>query len=120
MVRLIASTAAAPKGARLQRGDLMLQQLMREQNFAEPRLQPLALQRLAIGGSGRKGSCTGSEEHLTPLGKCGRGDAERSRHPLQVLAPQQPQRRVIFALARVSTNSYPGRCRQVDHHALNT
>jgi hypothetical protein len=100
MARLMASTSSAPKGPRLQGGDLGLQQLLREQHLAEPRLQPPALQRLAVGGPGRKTRLARGQERIAPAGQRRRGDAERARDRLQVLAAQQTQHGITLALAR--------------------
>src|SRR6186713_2704248 len=99
MVRLIASTSAVPRAPALQAGDLLLQQLVLEQHLAEPRLQPLALQRLAIRGPARQCGFASSEERITPCGQRRGGNAERARHRLQILPAQQTQHRVPLALS---------------------
>ena len=71
-----------------------------EQHLAEPRLQPLALQRLAVGGPGRQARLAGGQEGVAPAAQRRRGHAQRARDRLQVLAPQQPQHRVPLALPR--------------------
>src|SRR5690349_22505167 len=50
----------------LQAGDLLLQQFLLEQHFAEPRFQPFALERLVIGGPARQGGFARGKERITP------------------------------------------------------
>src|SRR5690348_9913551 len=88
------------RAARLQIGDLLLQQLVLEQHLAEPRFEPLALERLAVRGSARQGGFSGSKESITPRRKRRRRDAERARDRLQVLATKQAKHRIPLALPR--------------------
>jgi len=78
MIRLIASTPPGQRVARLQVGDLLLQQLVLKQHLAEPRLEPLAFQRLAVRGSARQGGFSASKEGITPRRQRRGGDAERA------------------------------------------
>src|SRR4051794_15091939 len=97
------SSLPPPPGQRaptLQTGDLLLQQFVLEQHVAEPRFQPLALERLAIRGPGRQGGLTRGKERITPCGQRSGRYAERARHRLQVLAAQQTEHRVPLALPR--------------------
>src|SRR5690242_6456199 len=69
----------------LQTGNLLLQQFVLEQHLAEPRFEPLALERLAIRGPGREGGLARRKERITPCDQRSGRDAKRARHRLQIL-----------------------------------
>jgi hypothetical protein len=69
----------------------LLEQFVFDQHRAEPRLQPLALERLAVAGPGCQGGLAGSEEGVAPPAQRRGGHAERARDGFQILAAQQPQ-----------------------------
>ena len=60
-----------------------------EQHLAELGLQPPALELLPVRRPGGQARLTGGQESLLPAGQGGRGDTQRARHRLQVLAVQQ-------------------------------
>src|SRR5690349_25158443 len=98
----------------LQTGDLLLQQLVLEQHLAEPRFEPLALERLAIRGPGREGGLARRKERITPGSQRSVRNAKRARHRLQILAPQQTEHRLPLAVPRhpsASATSYRIRSR---------
>lgn len=87
------------------------------QHLPQPRLQPLALQRLAVGGPGGQGSLAGRQEGIAPAAQRGRRDAQGARHRLQVLPTQQPQHRIPLAMPRHPTASARTcRIRRLCHH----
>ena len=81
---------AKGRGHGLQGGDLLGQQLALEQHLAQPGLQPLALQRLAVGRPGRQAASPAARKASRQPGASPPSPPARAR-PLQVLAPKQPQ-----------------------------
>jgi hypothetical protein len=99
MTRLMACACVGQKGGWPPAGDLLVQQVALDQRRPELGLQPLALQLLARGGTGRQGRFTGGQEGVVPAGQRRRRDAQLARDGLQVFPAQQPQHRRALALA---------------------
>src|SRR3954468_13325181 len=97
------SSPRPPGGQRavgLQGSDLGVQQLALEQHLAQLRLQPLGLQRLAIGGPCGEAGLSSGDEGVLPSAQGRSRDAQCAREYLQALTPQQAQDRITLALAR--------------------
>jgi len=85
---------------RLQALDLRLQKLGRHRQLADLGLQPSDLGIPRISWPALQRRLTRGQELVAPAAQLGRGHSQVARDQLQVLAPQEPQHRLLLAPRR--------------------
>ena len=91
---------AGQRAVRLQTLDLRLQELGRHRQLADLGLQPVDLGIPGVSRAALQRRLAPGQELVTPAAQLGRGHAQLARDQLQVLAPQEPQHRLLLAPRR--------------------